>query len=99
MRHLANHDFSPAIACAVAQPGVAEDAPEETITIGFARNTVMSVADTLLGMIGRGEVKNLFCQVVITQNGEPIVHNLGTGRLRIDRPLAPSRTTATPARA
>jgi hypothetical protein len=34
-----------------------------------------------------GEVKNLFCQVVITQNGEPIIHNLGTGRLRIDRPL------------
>ena len=34
-----------------------------------------------------GEMKNLFCQVVITQNGEPIVHNLGTGRLRIDRPL------------
>ena len=39
-----------------------------------------------------GEVKNLFCQVVITQNGEPIVHNLGTGRLRIDKPLPPART-------
>jgi hypothetical protein len=35
-----------------------------------------------------GETKNLFCQVVITENGEPIVHNLGTGRLRIDAPLA-----------
>jgi hypothetical protein len=34
-----------------------------------------------------GEIKNLFCQVVVTQNGEPIVHNLGTGRLRIDKPL------------
>ena len=34
-----------------------------------------------------GELKNLFCQVVITQDGEPIVHNLGTGRLRIDKPL------------
>ncbi len=40
-----------------------------------------------------GEVKNLFCQVVITQNGEPIVHNLGTGRLRIDKPLPPARNT------
>ena len=30
--------------------------------------------------------------MVITQNGEPIVHNLGTGQLRIDVPLPPSRT-------
>jgi hypothetical protein len=35
-----------------------------------------------------GDAKNLFCQIVITQNDEPIVHNLGTGRLRIDKPLA-----------
>jgi hypothetical protein len=46
-----------------------------------------------------GEVKNLFCQVVITQNGEPIMHNLGTGRLRIDKPLPPARNTPTPAKA
>jgi hypothetical protein len=31
----------------------------------------------------------LFCQVVVTQNGEPIVHNIGTGTLRIDVPLPP----------
>src|SRR5690606_23251204 len=36
-----------------------------------------------------GETKSLFCQVVITQDGEPIVHNLGSGRLRIDAPLPP----------
>ena len=34
-----------------------------------------------------GETKTLFCQVVVTQDGEPIVHNLGFGRLRIDAPL------------
>ena len=34
-----------------------------------------------------GESKNLFCQAVITKDGEPIVHNLGTGRLRVDTPL------------
>ena len=38
-----------------------------------------------------GQIKNLFCRVVITQNGQPITHNLGTGKLRIDKPL-PSRT-------
>jgi hypothetical protein len=37
-----------------------------------------------------GESKNLFCQAVIIKDGEPIVHNLGTGRLRVDVPL-PSR--------
>ena len=39
-----------------------------------------------------GDIKSLFCQVVITQNGEPITHNLGTGRLRIDKPLPPRKT-------
>ncbi len=38
-----------------------------------------------------GETKSLFCQVVVTQDGEPIVHNLGSGRLRIDAPLAPRK--------
>jgi hypothetical protein len=37
--------------------------------------------------------------VVITQNGEPILHNLGNGRLRIDKPLPAARTTKTPAKA
>ena len=38
-----------------------------------------------------GETKSLFCQVVVTQDGEPIVHNLGFGRLRIDAPLPPKK--------
>ncbi len=41
-----------------------------------------------------GEAKNLFCQVVITRDGEPIAHNLGTGRLRVDAPLPPRKTAA-----
>ena len=43
-----------------------------------------------------GESKNLFCQAVITKDGEPIVHNLGTGRLRVDAPL-PARKPVLPA--
>jgi hypothetical protein len=46
-----------------------------------------------------GNHANLFCQVVITQNGEPIVHNLGTGQLRIDVPLPPKPNTPPPAAA
>ncbi len=36
-----------------------------------------------------GNHNSLFCQVVVTQNGEPIVHNIGSGTLRIDVPLPP----------
>ena len=36
-----------------------------------------------------GNHQNLFCQVIVTQEGEPIVHNLGSGQIRIDVPLPP----------
>jgi hypothetical protein len=36
-----------------------------------------------------GNHANLFCQVVVTENREPITHNLGTGALRVDAPLPP----------
>ncbi|MDX2038345.1 MAG: pre-peptidase C-terminal domain-containing protein [Isosphaeraceae bacterium] len=35
-----------------------------------------------------GDNKNLFCQVVIMKDGEPILHNLYGGRLRVDAPAA-----------
>lgn len=38
--------------------------------------------------------KNLFCQIVIMQEGEEVVHNLGNGELRIDKPLPPKTTPA-----
>jgi hypothetical protein len=47
--------------------------------------------------------KNLFCQVVVTENGEPVVHSLGGSELRIDVPIppkpneAPKPATAQPA--
>jgi hypothetical protein len=44
-----------------------------------------------------GNHASLFCQVVITQNGEPIVHNIGTGTLRIDVPLPPKPSAPAPA--
>jgi hypothetical protein len=36
-----------------------------------------------------GQHRNLFCQVIFTQNGEPIVMNTGYSELRIDVPLPP----------
>jgi hypothetical protein len=43
-----------------------------------------------------GNHANLFCQVVVTENGEPIVHNLGTGALRVDVPIPPKADAPMP---
>jgi hydroxylamine reductase len=98
--HIEHHDFSAVIACALAQPGFAENAPEERVPAGFARNTVMGVADTLLGMIGRGEVKNLFLiggcdgarpgrnyfhDLAVATPKDSLVLTLGCGKFRFNR--------------
>ncbi len=44
-----------------------------------------------------GNHQNLFCQVTVTKDGEPIIHNLGSGQLRIDVPLPPKPKPAAPA--
>jgi hypothetical protein len=36
-----------------------------------------------------GTNKSLFCQVVVMEQGEPVVHNIGSGTIRIDQPLPP----------
>ena len=41
-----------------------------------------------------GVNKSLFCQIVVTENGEPIVHNIGTGQIRVDKPLPPKAAPA-----
>ena len=33
--------------------------------------------------------KSLVCRAVVTQEGEPVTHTLGTGELRVDKPLPP----------
>lgn len=43
-----------------------------------------------------GNHQNLFCRIVVTENGEPVVHNIGTGKLRIDVPLPPKKTDPPP---
>jgi hydroxylamine reductase len=98
--HIQNHDFSPVIACALAQPGFAADADEVTIPAGFARNTVMGVADTLLGMIKDGDVKNLFLiggcdgarpgrnyfhDLAMATPQDSLILTLGCGKFRFNR--------------
>lgn len=44
-----------------------------------------------------GRHKTLLCRATVLANGEPIVHNLGSGELRIDTPLPPKPTASAPA--
>jgi hypothetical protein len=41
-----------------------------------------------------GQHRNIFCQVVVTENGEPILHSVGGTELRIDVPLPPKVAAA-----
>ena len=70
-------------------PGVSAAPVEfnkETKEIGF---DVKTTKDT-----PAGTHKSLFCQVTITQNGEPIVGTVGTTELRVDEPPAAAPTPA-----
>jgi hypothetical protein len=39
-----------------------------------------------------GHHKQLYCVVTIIEDGEPVIHTIGTGELRIDAPLPPPQT-------
>ena len=43
-----------------------------------------------------GKHGNIFCQAVITVNGEPVLHNVGSTELRIDVPVPPKVVVAAP---
>lgn len=58
--HIEDKNFAPVIDAALAAPGFAADAEEKTITIGFARNTVMSVADKVIDAVKAGQIKHFF---------------------------------------
>jgi len=58
--HISSGDFTPVIQAALAAPGFPEDAPEKFITIGFARNAVLSAADTVVELVKKGKIKHFF---------------------------------------
>lgn len=58
--HIQNKDFSPVITAALAQPGFEHDHIENFITNGFARNTVMGVADKVIDGVKQGAIKHFF---------------------------------------
>ncbi|HTH15510.1 MAG TPA: hydroxylamine reductase [Magnetospirillum sp.] len=60
LRHLENHAFAPVVEAALALPGFKEDAPEQTITVGFGADAVLGVADTVIEAVKGGAIRHFF---------------------------------------
>ncbi|WP_085246579.1 hydroxylamine reductase [Gilliamella mensalis] len=58
--HIKTNDFAAVINCALEQPGFSYTELEHYITIGFARNTLMNVAPTVVEQVNAGHIKHFF---------------------------------------
>jgi hydroxylamine reductase len=58
--HVANGDFSAVIARALALPGFTETLDAGTVTVGFARNAVLSVAPAVVDAVKSGAIRHFF---------------------------------------
>jgi hydroxylamine reductase len=53
-------DFTPVIEKALALPGFTEDAPPREVTVGFAHNTVLGVADKIIEAVKQRKIRHFF---------------------------------------
>lgn len=53
-------DYTPVIEKALSLPGFTEAAPLRSVQVGFARNAVLSVADTIIDAVKQGKIRHFF---------------------------------------
>jgi hydroxylamine reductase len=58
--HILNRNFKPVIDKALAMPGFTEDKSGRSVMVGFARNTVMGVADKIIKAVKGKAVRHFF---------------------------------------
>ncbi len=58
--HLEDKDFTPVIERALSMPGFEDDIPGKTVTVGFARNAVLGVADKIIEAVKGDALKHFF---------------------------------------
>ncbi len=58
--HIKNRDFSPVINKALEMTGFTSDEDKGSVMVGFARNTVMSVADKVIEAVKSGAIRHFF---------------------------------------
>jgi hydroxylamine reductase len=60
IKHIADHNFQPVIDKALALPGFTEDVNGRFVNSGFARNTVLSVADKVIEAVKDKKIRHFF---------------------------------------
>ncbi|UCE51289.1 MAG: hydroxylamine reductase [Desulfobacterales bacterium] len=58
--HVADQDFKPVIDRALALPGFEDDADNGEVTVGFARNAVLGVADKVIEAVKNKDIRHFF---------------------------------------
>ncbi len=58
--HIADNDFSPAIKRALELPGFTGDRPGKEVMVGFARKSVLGVADKVIEAVKNGKIRRFF---------------------------------------
>jgi hydroxylamine reductase len=60
VKHIPDLNFAPVIQKALDMPGFAEDSNGKQVMVGFARNTIMGVADKVIDAVKAGAIKHFF---------------------------------------
>jgi hydroxylamine reductase len=60
IKHIPDLNFKPVIEKALAMPGFPEDTNGRQVLVGFARNTVLGVADKVIEAVKGGAIKHFF---------------------------------------
>ena len=58
--HIAGEDFSPLINKALEMPGFGEDKNDKSVTVGFGRNTVLSLTGKIVDSVMNGHINSFF---------------------------------------
>jgi len=60
VQHVVDRDFSKVIQKALAMPGFLEDTDKGSVTVGFARNAVLGIADKVIEAVKSGAIRHFF---------------------------------------
>ena len=59
-KHIMNKDYTPVVEMALAMEGFTDDVENKSVTVGFGRNTVLSVADTIIEGVKSKAIRHFF---------------------------------------
>ncbi len=95
--HIADKDFTPVIEKALEMPGFQEDTDRKSVMVGFARNTILSVADKIVAAVKNKDLRhillvggcdgakpgrNYYTELVEKAPKDTIILTLGCGKFR-----------------